>query len=157
MTSPVLKWFLIIGITGVSASMLMFLSEFIAITSEASGYYGVSESQLLYFYNSFNVCTLIFSPMLFGIIKKYYFQLVFGSIILNFFGVFGRDYAGSNFTLALVMTLLVAVAHVPIISAPYGLLKLFEPSKQGYAAAIPLFIPVLGISYVILHGLVFIA
>ena len=63
---------------------------------------------------------------------------------------------GNNFGLALFMTILVAIAHVPIISAPYGLLKLFEPSHQGYAAAIPLFLPVLGISYVILHGLIFI-
>lgn len=73
MSHPALKWLLIMGITGVSTSMLMFLSEFIAITAEASAYYDIQESKLLYFYNSFNVCTLLFSPILFGIFKKYYF------------------------------------------------------------------------------------
>lgn len=51
------------------------------------------------------------------------------------------------------MSSIVAIAHVPIITAPYGLLKLFKPSHQGYAAAIPLFVPTLGINYVILYGM----
>eukprot|EP00178_Gracilaria_changii_P008535 TRINITY_DN25868_c0_g1_i1.p1 TRINITY_DN25868_c0_g1~~TRINITY_DN25868_c0_g1_i1.p1 ORF type:complete len:106 (-),score=3.74 TRINITY_DN25868_c0_g1_i1:20-298(-) len=54
------------------------------------------------------------------------------------------------------MTALVGIAHVPIITAPYGLLKLFKPHHQGYAAAIPLFLPALGINYVIFHGINFI-
>lgn len=54
------------------------------------------------------------------------------------------------------MTAIVGVAHVPIITAPYGLLKLFNSQNQGYAAAIPLFLPVLGINYIIFHGMSFI-
>lgn len=60
---------------------------------------------------------------------------------------------GQNFELALFMTILVGIAHVPIITAPYGLMKLFPVSQQGYAAAVPLFLPVLGINYVIYHGM----
>lgn len=54
------------------------------------------------------------------------------------------------------MTILVGIAHVPIITAPYGLLKLFPPSQQGYAAAIPLFVPLLGINYAIFYGMKYI-
>ena len=83
-------------------------------------------------------------------------EIVCGSTVLNFVGIFGRQLAGTNFHLALFMTAVVGVAHVPIITAPYGLLKLFKPQQQGYAAAIPLFLPVLGINYVIYHCMHFI-
>ena len=55
------------------------------------------------------------------------------------------------------MSIIVAIAHVPIITAPYGLLKLFEPNKRGYAASIPLFVPALGINFSILYGMSFVA
>lgn len=51
------------------------------------------------------------------------------------------------------MTSIVAIAHIPIISAPYGLLKLFPESQKGYAASIPLFLPVLGINFCILYSI----
>ena len=53
------------------------------------------------------------------------------------------------------MTGIVAVAHIPIITAPYGLLKLFPDWQKGYAASIPLFLPVLGINFCILYGIYF--
>jgi len=55
------------------------------------------------------------------------------------------------------MTGIVAVAHIPIITAPYGLLKLFPDWQKGYAASIPLFLPVLGINFCILYGMAYIA
>ena len=55
------------------------------------------------------------------------------------------------------MTAIVAVAHIPIITAPYGLLKLFPDWQKGYAASIPLFLPVLGINFCILYGMEYIA
>lgn len=51
------------------------------------------------------------------------------------------------------MSVLVGIAHVPIITAPYGLLALFPPEKRGYASSIPLFVPVLGINFCILYGM----
>jgi hypothetical protein len=50
------------------------------------------------------------------------------------------------------MTFIVAICHIPIITAPYGLLKLFPDSKKGYAASTPLFVPTLGINFCILYG-----
>jgi len=55
------------------------------------------------------------------------------------------------------MTSIVAVSHIPIITAPYGLLKLFPDWQKGYAASIPLFLPVLGINFCILYGMAYIA
>lgn len=55
------------------------------------------------------------------------------------------------------MTAIVAVSHIPIITAPYGLLKLFPDWQKGYAASIPLFLPVLGINFCILYGMAYIA
>ena len=40
-------------------------------------------------------------------------------------GSIGRYFAGENYEIALLMTIIVAIAHIPIITAPYGLLKLF--------------------------------
>jgi len=57
----------------------------------------------------------------------------------------------------LVMTGVVAVAHIPVITAPYGLLKLFPDWQKGYAASIPLFFPVLGINFCIFYGMLNIA
>jgi hypothetical protein len=64
--------------------------------------------------------------------------------------------AGSNYTFALIMTIVIAIAHIPIITAPYGLLKLFPDHQKGYAASIPLFLPVLGINFCILYGLTYV-
>ena len=55
------------------------------------------------------------------------------------------------------MTSVVAISHIPIITAPYGLLKLFPDWQKGYAASIPLFLPVLGINFCILYGMAYIA
>lgn len=55
------------------------------------------------------------------------------------------------------MSILVAIGHIPIITAPYGLLELFPNSQKGYAASIPLFVPSLGINFSILFGMTYIA
>ena len=55
------------------------------------------------------------------------------------------------------MSTLVAIGHIPIITAPYGLLDLFPESQKGYAASIPLFVPSLGINFSILYGMNYIA
>lgn len=55
------------------------------------------------------------------------------------------------------MSSLVAVGHIPIITAPYGLLDLFSEEEKGYAASIPLFVPTLGINFSIIYGMSFIA
>lgn len=150
------EWILIISITMVSATILMFLSAFIAIPNEASVYYGVGKTQLLILYNSFNAAYLIISILLFPFLKRHYIKLVCISSVLITVGCVGRYLAGKNFTLALISTILVAISHVAIISAPYGLLKLFKPSHQGYAAAIPLFVPTIGVNYAIIYCMTYI-
>lgn len=148
-----LEWILIISITMVSVTMLMFLSAFISIPNEASLYYDADRSVILYFYNSFNVFYLVISLLLFPFLEKHYIKLVYVSTIMTSIGCVGRYFVGNDVTLALAMTSLVAIAHVPIITAPYGLLKLFKPHVQGYAAAIPLFVPTLGVNFTILYGM----
>ena len=64
---------------------------------------------------------------------------------------------GQSYELSLFMTAIVAVAHIPIITAPYGLLKLFPDWQKGYAASIPLFLPVLSINFCILYGMAYIS
>ena len=54
------------------------------------------------------------------------------------------------------MTVIIAIAHIPIITAPFGLLKLFPDHQKGYAMSIPLFLPVLGINFCIIYGFVYI-
>lgn len=55
------------------------------------------------------------------------------------------------------MSTLVAIGHIPILTAAYGLLDLLPSSHQGYAALVPLFVPVLGINFSILYGMEYIA
>ena len=107
--------------------------------------------------NSFNIFYLIISPLIFSVLNKYYLPFVRIAVIATAFGAVGRYLFSPNYTIALVMSFLVAIAHVPIITAPYGLLKLFAPEKRGYAASIPLFVPALGINFCILYGMTFIA
>jgi hypothetical protein len=59
--------------------------------------------------------------------------------------------------MALVGSILVGISHIPIISAPYGLLKMFPERHRGYASSIPLFVPGLGINMAILYAMFFIS
>jgi len=68
----------------------------------------------------------------------------------------GRYLAGTSYSMALIMTIIIAIAHIPIITAPFGLLKLFPEHQRGYATSIPLFLPVLGINFCIIYGFAFI-
>lgn len=107
--------------------------------------------------NTFNIAYLIISPLLFPILKRRYFHIVFVCIVLIAIGCFARYSSSTDYKSAYVWSLLVAIAHVPIIAAPYGLLGLFEPAQRGYAASIPLFVPTLGINFSILYGMAYVA
>lgn len=107
--------------------------------------------------NSFNIFYIIISPLLFNVFNKHYYPFVLFSTIATAVAAVGRYLAGTNYTFALLMTIVIAIAHIPIITAPYGLLKLFPNDQKGYAASIPLFLPVLGINFCILYGMSFIS
>ena len=122
-----LNWLLIISITLVSTTMLMFLSAYIAILEPSTAYYSVSNrSQILLFSNSFNIFYLLISPLIFRILNKHYLPIVRIATFVTAVGCVGRYLFANNYTGALIMSFLVAIAHVPIITAPYGLLKLFS-------------------------------
>lgn len=95
--------------------------------------------------------------MFFNAFNKNYFKFVIASSIATGIGAVGRYLAGNNYNLALFMTGIIGISHIPIITAPYGLLKLFPDHQKGYAASIPLFLPTLGINFCILFGMIYIA
>ena len=107
--------------------------------------------------NCFNIFYIIISPLIFNLLSKYYVKGVLISTCATAIAAVGRFAAGENYNICLFMTIIVAVAHIPIITAPYGLLKLFPDYQRAYAASIPLFLPVLGINFCILYGMAFIA
>jgi hypothetical protein len=107
--------------------------------------------------NSFNIFHIVLTPLIFNSFNKHFFRFVLISTLATGVGVIGKYYAGTNYNLALFMTIIVAIAHIPIISAPYGLLKLFPDWQRGYAASVPLFLPVLGINFCIIYGMTYIA
>jgi hypothetical protein len=65
------------------------------------------------------------SPFIFSILKKKYSLLVNISVILTAIGCTGRYLCGNDYNIALIMSSIVAIGHIPIITAPYGLLQLF--------------------------------
>lgn len=145
------------AISTVSLTMLMFLSAFLAFLEQAKTYYGVdNRSKIILFANSFNICYLIISPLLFPLLKKYYWALVNISTLVTGIGCLGRYFASTNYNWALFFTMLVGIAHVPMITAPYGLLTMFPERQQSYASSIPLFVPILGINFCIIYGIIFI-
>lgn len=119
------KWLLIISITMVSTSMLVFASAYLAVLAETEQYYARDRSSILLLSNSFNILYLIVTPFIFSSLKEHYSCLVLVSTILTAIGCVGRYACENNYNVALVMSSLVAVGHIPIITAPYGLLELF--------------------------------
>ncbi len=113
------------SVTMVSVTMLMIVSTFFAILPQAELFYGQSRTKILLMSNSFNIFYIMVSPLMFRSFSKNYMFYVLLSTILTGFGAFGRYMAGENYETALAMTIIIAVAHIPIITAPYGLLKLF--------------------------------
>ena len=101
----------------------------------------------------FNIGYILITPFIFNLFQKHYVKGVIISTVATGIAAVGRFVAADNFTLCFIMTAIVAVAHIPIITAPYGLLKLFPDWQKGYAASIPLFLPVLGINFCILYGM----
>jgi len=135
----------------------MFVAAYIAIFNEAAAYYGVTISKVVLLSNTFNMFYLIITPFIFPWLKKKYTLIVQIAVVLIALGCLGRYLCQGSYNTALVWSILVAISHVPVITAPYGLLGLFEPSKRGYASSIPLFIPTLGINFSILYGMAYIA
>ena len=148
-----LEWGLILSVTSVSVTMLMIVSTFFAILDEAQEFYSVDRTMILLLSNSFNIFYIIISPPMFKKFNKHYFPFVIASTLATGIAAVGRYLAGTNYFLALLMTIIIAIAHIPIITAPYGLLKLFPDWQVGYAASVPLFLPTLGINFCILYGL----
>jgi hypothetical protein len=106
--------------------------------------------------NSFNIFYILISPFLFNSLNRHYFNYVLVSTAAIGIASIGRYYAGTDYVIALLMAAIIAIAHIPIISAPYGLLKLFPQWQRGYAASIPLFVPVLGMNFCIIYDMVYI-
>lgn len=120
-----LNWLLIVSITMVSTTMLVFVSAYLAILPETGAYYQKDQSDILLLSNSFNILYLIVTPLIFSSLKKHYSLLVYASIFLTGVGCIGRYLCFDNYSISLVMSILVAIGHIPIITAPYGLLDLF--------------------------------
>lgn len=135
----------------------MFVAAYIAIFNEAAEYFHVSISQIILLSNTFNIFYLIISPLIFPWLKRKYTIIVQVAVIMVTIGCVGRYLCKDAYNAALFWSIIVAIAHVPIITAPYGLLEMFEPSKRGYASSIPLFVPTLGINFSILYGMTYIA
>jgi hypothetical protein len=148
-----LAWCLILSVTLVSVTMLMIVGAFLAVLPQAEEYYGTSQSMILLFSNAFNIFYILVSPLFFDSFSRHYLRYLAISTVAAGIGAVGRYLAGQNYAVALGMTSVIAIAHIPIITAPYGLLKLFPNNQKGYAASIPLFLPVLGINFCILYGM----
>lgn len=82
-------------------------------------------SDVVFLSNTFNIFYLVISPFLFPFLKKKFYMIVQLATALIAIGCLGRFICGSNYTLAVVFSIIVAIAHIPIITAPYGLLGLF--------------------------------
>lgn len=107
--------------------------------------------------NSFNIFYIIISPLIFHVFNRQYFWFVTVSTAMVGLASIGRYFAADEYYSALLMATIIAIAHIPIISAPYGLLKLFPEWQRGYAVSIPLFLPVLGMNFSILFDMLFIS
>lgn len=151
-----LAWALILSVTSVSITMLMMIGAFLAILPQAEVFYSTDQTMVLLLSNAFNIFYILISPLLFDSFNKHYLRYVAVSTAAAGVAAVGRYLSGQNYVMALGMTSVVAIAHIPIITAPYGLLKLFPNSQKGYAASIPLFLPVLGINFCILYGMTYI-
>lgn len=151
-----LEWGLISAVTLVSTTMLMIFGAYIATLPQAQEYYSVGRAWIIFFFSSFNLGHVILTPFILKSYTKYYVNGVIISTIANGIACVGRYVAGEDYNMCMFFTGVVAVAHIPIIAAPYGLLKLFPEWQKGYAASIPLFLPVLGINYCIIYSIAYI-
>ena len=152
-----LEWALILAVTSVSVTMLMIVGTYLAILPEAMEFYNQSRTMVLLLANIFNIGYVVITPLIFNFFNKNYIKGILIATFATAIAAIGRFLAEENYTLSLIMTAVVAVSHIPIITAPYGLLKLFPDWQKGYAASIPLFLPVLGINFCILYGMAYIA
>lgn len=80
------------------------------------------------FSNLFNIFYLIISTVLFPYLKKYYSRIVKICVIGIAFGSIGRYLCGNDYKLALGMSMIVAICHMPIVNAPFNLVEIFDPS-----------------------------
>jgi hypothetical protein len=103
-------------------------------------------------FNIFNIVYLILAPLIFPLLKRKYLCLVHLSIILVVVGGVARYMCKDAYVAALVWTVLVAIGHVVIVTAPYGLMQLFDPMKRGYAMAFAIFLPFIGYNITTMYG-----
>ena len=157
MLETVLKWLLISSVTLVSTTMILFLAQFLAILDITKDYYDTSIGSILQFSNAFNFFHIILTPLLFKSMEKHYLSFIIGSVLMMGIGLMVRTFAEQDYIMALVGSILVGISHIPIISAPYGMLKMFPERHRGYASSIPLFVPGLGINIAILYAMFFIS
>jgi hypothetical protein len=138
------KWVLIISLGILSTGISMFISAYNVVERDIATYYSVKKSKISLMFNIFNIVYLIIAPLLFPIIKKKYMCFVHFSIIFVFVGSIGRYLCRGAYVAAIVWTTLVAIANVVIVTAPFGLMPLFNPVKRGYAMSIAIFLPLVG-------------
>lgn len=148
-----LNWLLIISVTSVSITMLMIIGSHLAILKEAQEYYGVNQTLVLLLPNSFNIFYILICAFMLNIFRRYFFNCLVISVVATGVAAFGRYLAGNNYEVALFMTIIIAISHIPIITSPFKLLALFPDAHKGYAASIPLFFPIIGINFCILYGI----
>jgi hypothetical protein len=138
------KWVLVISLGLLSTGISMFISAYNVVERDIATYYSVKKSKISLMSNLFNIVYLLLAPLLFPLIKKKYMCFVHFSIVFVFVGSIGRYLCKDAYVAAMVWTTLVAIANVIIVTAPFGLMPLFDPAKRGYAMAIAIFLPLVG-------------
>lgn len=68
---------------------------------------------------------LLITPIIFPWLKRRYSIIVQIAVSLIALGCLGRYLCVGSYNAALGWSIVVAIAHVPVITAPYGLLGLF--------------------------------
>lgn len=120
-----LAWCLILAVTLVSTVLLMIFGEYLAILTETQVYFQTSRTMVLFLSNTFNIFHALITPLIFNSFNKNYYPYVFVSTAAVAFASVGRYLTADQYWPSFIMATIIAIAHIPIISAPYGLLKLF--------------------------------
>lgn len=89
----ILKWLLIISVTLISTTMLLFLAQFLAILPLSASFYETSIANVLQFSNVFNIFHIILTPLLFKAMEKQYLLFIIGSVLIMGVGLIMRSLA----------------------------------------------------------------
>ena len=152
-----MEWVLILSVTSVSVTMMMMVGTFLAIIPQTMLYYSVTRTAVVLLASIFNIGYVVMAPFIFFRFNNNYFAGIILATVVTGGAAIGRYLAGPNYMVSLGLTIVVAIAHIMTISAPYGLLKLFPSQQKGCAASIPIFLPYLGMNFSILYGMAYIA